>query len=432
MKRRTLLLIIFHTVVLVVLFFGDEPIMKNYFALFKWSRGAVAQKIEEVRGGDDVSVSITVSSNAMVAGEQTVNVPPKAKVEVYDVRKRKSTSLQKRVRWFTGHTFWEFFEQFGLFYAGIIIGIFIWEYDPSKRKYLIALLLSIILTGIIVWFFKHTTGKIRPGLAGGELTFLPFPEGWNRSENICFPSGHTTGAFVLAAFLACMYPRASILFYFTATCTGLSRMIALAHWPSDVYAGALLGTYFTRFMYVSFLRLEPLLNRYLPREFKRLLFMDEPLGLRAGMPAPQFDTVSVFDSPERLADYHGSWVILSFFTRAFSPDSILQAQALERLKQSLSESNDVIVLGICHDPVDELQKFGRAYNLSFPLVRDVHFKIMSAYHTRALNLRRSRCQTFIINPGGKVAYVFDTIDPRDHDVEIYGALCALRNEAANA
>jgi len=430
MKKRTLILIAVHTAILVMLFFADEPIMKNYISMFKWSRAGGTEKIEMVKGGDDfsvtnMSVTITVSSNATVLSEQTVTVPAKNRVEVYKVKKRKSSSLQKRARWFTGHTFWDFFEQFGLFYGGVLIALFLWEYDPAKRKYLIVLLLSIILTGIIVWFFKHTTGKIRPGLTGGELTFLEFLEGWGRSSNICFPSGHTTGAFVLGAFLACMYPRISWLFYTAAALCGISRMVTLAHWPADVYAGALLGTYFTKFTYTSFLRVEPLLTGYTPGWFSRLLFMDEPLGLRAGMPAPQFD------GSVRLADYSGSWVVLSFLTKAFCPASIEQARALERVQQATAGDDSTVVIGVCCDHADILQSFSRKYLLSFPLVCDAHKKILKLYHARSLNIRRARSQTFIIDPAGCVAYVFSTIDTRNHDLEIYGALCALRNENTN-
>ena len=56
-----------------------------------------------------------------------------------------------------------------------------------------------------------------------------------------FPSGHASFIFALAAAVLFYYPKISILFFIAAILTGLGRIIAGVHYPSDILAGAVIG-----------------------------------------------------------------------------------------------------------------------------------------------------------------------------------------------
>jgi undecaprenyl-diphosphatase len=57
-----------------------------------------------------------------------------------------------------------------------------------------------------------------------------------------FPSGHTMNAFAVAAVLGLGFPFAAPLLAILAASIGASRVVLGLHYPSDVAAGAALGT----------------------------------------------------------------------------------------------------------------------------------------------------------------------------------------------
>lgn len=59
-----------------------------------------------------------------------------------------------------------------------------------------------------------------------------------------FPSGHTAAAFAAAVALILCHKKAGIFALILAFMMGFSRLYLFVHYPSDVIAGALLGTLF--------------------------------------------------------------------------------------------------------------------------------------------------------------------------------------------
>ena len=115
-----------------------------------------------------------------------------------------------------------------------VAGKFVNKRLSEAGKYLCIGLLS---TGGIVQILKHLVGRARPRVTDESFFIGPTFKGGYDS----FPSGHTAAVFCFAYILSQYFPRYRILLYLYAILTALERIEGCSHFPSDVFAGALLG-----------------------------------------------------------------------------------------------------------------------------------------------------------------------------------------------
>ncbi len=101
-----------------------------------------------------------------------------------------------------------------------------------------SLLIGLVSAGLLVQVLKHLIGRARPRLTY-DLVFIG-PSLKNGYDS--FPSGHTTLAFCLAYIVSRYSPKWGTVSYLFAVVVGMYRVDSLSHFPSDVIAGAILGT----------------------------------------------------------------------------------------------------------------------------------------------------------------------------------------------
>ncbi|MDI4657294.1 phosphatase PAP2 family protein [Xanthobacter autotrophicus] len=113
------------------------------------------------------------------------------------------------------------------------------------------LFLAIAPVGLGVSLFKHMLGRARPHAAlalpgpNPELALhvLAF-----KSSFASFPSGHATTTFAAAVAFAALFPRARAWLIALAVPVAATRVVLGSHFPSDVIAGAAVGTAFALWM----------------------------------------------------------------------------------------------------------------------------------------------------------------------------------------
>ena len=110
-----------------------------------------------------------------------------------------------------------------------------------------AMTLVLLVTALIVLGLKGIVGRVRPCLSVPGIHAL-----WGAPTDCSFPSGHTTGSFAFAAYVATVMcakrsytaPARALLIaaaFLFAVGVGLSRIYLGVHYPSDVLASAFLG-----------------------------------------------------------------------------------------------------------------------------------------------------------------------------------------------
>ncbi|MFV8328060.1 phosphatase PAP2 family protein [Flavobacterium sp. ZS1P14] len=97
---------------------------------------------------------------------------------------------------------------------------------------------SVVISSLISVLLKLSINRTRPFLA------YSFIEKVTNVSSASFPSGHTLTAFVIATSVSIAFPKRYIIVFsfLWALAIGYSRLVLGVHYPSDVFAGAIIGS----------------------------------------------------------------------------------------------------------------------------------------------------------------------------------------------
>jgi membrane-associated phospholipid phosphatase len=102
------------------------------------------------------------------------------------------------------------------------------------------LFLAVAVSNLVTEVLKYSVGRGRP-FVGGEANAFHFSHFAGNPAYYSFPSGHATTAFALAFAVSALWPQARFAMATYAAIIAATRLVLLAHHPSDVVAGALIG-----------------------------------------------------------------------------------------------------------------------------------------------------------------------------------------------
>ena len=146
-----------------------------------------------------------------------------------------------------------------------------------------------------------------------------------------------------------------------------------------------------------------------------------------GAAAPTFNLTSNEGKEINLAEFKGKWVVLYFYPKDFTSGCTLEARNFQRDLAKYDAANAVI-LGVSVNTAESHKDFCTKEGLNFKLLADVGAKVSEQYGSvmEYNGAKLSARNTFIIDPQGKIAKVFEKVKVGGHSEEVLATLATLQ------
>ncbi len=153
--------------------------------------------------------------------------------------------------------------------------------------------------------------------------------------------------------------------------------------------------------------------------------------LKPGDKAPDFTLPDQEGTERSLSDYKGDWVLLYFYPKDDTPGCTAEACGIRDGYEEYGDE-EITVLGVSTDSVKSHAKFATKYALPFTLLADAEKKVVAKYGVwgekkfMGRDYMGTNRMSFLIDPKGKIAKVYDKVRPADHAAEVIADVRALK------
>jgi thioredoxin-dependent peroxiredoxin len=153
--------------------------------------------------------------------------------------------------------------------------------------------------------------------------------------------------------------------------------------------------------------------------------------IQTNAPAPDFTLRTDTGDELSLASLRGKKVVLYFYPKDDTSGCTKEACEF-RDSFPRFQADDAVILGVSPDDVKSHQKFKAKYELPFTLLADTGHAVADAYGVWkekskfGVTYWGNQRTTFVIDRDGRVAKVFENVQPEGHADEVAAALAALR------
>ena len=146
-----------------------------------------------------------------------------------------------------------------------------------------------------------------------------------------------------------------------------------------------------------------------------------------GSNAPAFTLTNNDGTQVSLADFKGKWVVLYFYPKDFTQGCTIEARNFQR-DLAKYEAANAVILGVSVDSAESHKEFCAKEGLNFKLLADTEAKISTQYGSvmEYQGNKLSARNTFIIDPNGKIAKVFEKVKVQSQSEEVLAELAALQ------
>jgi peroxiredoxin Q/BCP len=155
--------------------------------------------------------------------------------------------------------------------------------------------------------------------------------------------------------------------------------------------------------------------------------------LKPGDKAPDIALPDQEGKVRKLSDHKGDWVLLYFYPKDDTPGCTTEACGIRDAYEAFGDAG-ITAIGVSTDSVKSHGKFARKHALPFTLLADEEKKAVEAYGVWGMKKFMGReymgtnRRSFLIDPRGKIAKIYELVRPADHAEEVLKDVEALKAE----
>lgn len=160
----------------------------------------------------------------------------------------------------------------------------------------------------------------------------------------------------------------------------------------------------------------------------QLVRADSETAPKVGDLAPDFTLSDQNGDAHQLSNYRKQWVVLYFYPKDDTPGCTTEACNFRDDIRQL-RALGAQVLGVSVDSVASHADFAAKHGLPFPLLADETAEVAEKYDS-LLNLlvtKIAKRRTFLIDPAGIIAKIYQDVDPDGHSDEVISDLKKLQH-----
>jgi thioredoxin-dependent peroxiredoxin len=149
---------------------------------------------------------------------------------------------------------------------------------------------------------------------------------------------------------------------------------------------------------------------------------------QVGSAAPAFRLQDQDGKWHALGDYQGKWVALYFYPKDATPGCTTQACEF-RDNVFAFDKEGAVILGVSVDDVASHKAFAKQHGLPFTLLADHDKAVTRRYgvlKTYMGVMELARRDTFLIDPQGRIAKHYESVEPDGHSKVVLADIKALK------
>ena len=153
---------------------------------------------------------------------------------------------------------------------------------------------------------------------------------------------------------------------------------------------------------------------------------------QVGDEAPHFTLTDDTGQPRTLSEQRGHWVLLFFYPKDDTPGCTREACALRDADPEM-QAMDARTWGISILGSGSKAAFKAKYGLPFTLLADEDHRVAEAYGAWSQKTNQGKTYwgvqraSFLVDPSGRLARVWPTVDPDSHAADVLAALAETRS-----